>query len=66
MVWDNVGSNLDHPLSSSTHILYGHDNVVSSVAINTEINIILSCLYDGMIIIHSLRDHTYIRTIING
>lgn len=52
----------DHPL----HILYGHDDAVTSVAVNAEIDIVVSGSEDGTVIIHNLRDGSYVRSIIDG
>jgi len=45
------------------HILYGHDEAVTSVAISCELNVVVSGSNDGTIIIHSLREGQYIRSI---
>jgi WD40 repeat protein len=52
----------DQPL----HILYGHDDAVTSVAVNAEIDVVVSGSEDGTIIIHNLRDGSYVRSIIDG
>ena len=66
IIWDHILLNKDEPLHYHPNVLYGHDDTVSTVAINPELNIIISGSYDGTIIIHSLRDYAYIRSIVNG
>lgn len=48
------------------HVLYGHDNVVSSLAVSPELDLICSGSDDGTIILFSLRSGMYIRSIIFG
>lgn len=64
MVWEVVGEKA-LPLSSTPlYILYGHDDAVNCVAVNLELDVIVSGSDDGSIIIHSLRDGgSYIRSI---
>ena len=45
------------------HILYGHDDAVTCVSISTELNVVVSGSDDGTIIIHNLREGSYIRSI---
>jgi WD40 repeat protein len=51
-----------HPL----HILYGHDDAVTSVAVSAELDTVVSGSDDGTIIVHSLREGVYIRSIVDG
>lgn len=53
------------PLNKNPHILYGHDNTVNAVAVVPALNMILSGSSDGTVIIHSLIDFVYIRSIVN-
>jgi len=45
------------------HILYGHEDVVTCVIINTELDVALSSSKDGTCIIHTVRKGNYVRTI---
>ena len=48
------------------HVLYGHDDVVTTVALNAELDIVVSGSEDGTIIIHTLRTGAYLRSIVVG
>jgi len=62
-VWE-LQTNSAAPLGPlPLHILYGHDEAVTSVAISCELNVVVSGSNDGTIIIHSLREGQYIRSI---
>jgi len=62
-VWE-LQTNAAMPLGPlPLHILYGHDEAVTSVAISCELNVVVSGSNDGTIIIHSLREGQYIRSI---
>lgn len=65
MIWE-VYSTRDLPLGNGVPIrtLYGHDNSVTSVSINIELDVVVSGSDDGTVIIHSLREGSYIRTIL--
>ncbi|XP_076823781.1 neurobeachin-like protein 1 isoform X1 [Clavelina lepadiformis] len=45
------------------HILYGHEDVVTSVVINSELDVALSSSKDGTCIVHTVRKGHYVRTI---
>lgn len=63
MIWDVVSRDLPvalHPI----HLLYGHDDAVTCVAVNAQVNVVVSGSDDGTLIIHSLRDGSYIRSIV--
>jgi hypothetical protein len=64
MVWE-VSEDKALPLSvSPLYILYGHDDAVTCVTVNLELDVIVSGSDDGSIIIHGLRDGgNYIRSI---
>ena len=52
------------PLGSTPlHILYGHDDTVTTVSISCELNVVVSGSNDGTIIVHNLREGTYVRSI---
>eukprot|EP00743_Colponemidia_sp_Colp-15_P011451 GILK01012779.1.p1 GENE.GILK01012779.1~~GILK01012779.1.p1 ORF type:complete len:1306 (+),score=251.28 GILK01012779.1:285-3920(+) len=46
------------------HVLYGHDDEVSCVAINTDLDIAVSASKDGTAIIHTLRRGRYVRSLV--
>jgi WD40 repeat protein len=66
IVWDialdrNFGITIT-PIRS----IYGHDDTINCVAINAELDIILSGSDDGTMMIHNLRDGKYVRSIVNN
>jgi WD40 repeat protein len=66
MVWD-VNLERDLPLNSQPqYILYGHDDAVTCVAVNPELDVVVSGSDDGTVIIHNLRDGTYVRSIVDS
>ncbi|KAJ1440274.1 BEACH domain-containing protein [Ochromonadaceae sp. CCMP2298] len=63
MVWDVSAVN-PLPLGPQPqYILYGHDDSVTCLAVNPELDVVVSGSDDGTIIIHNLRDGTYVRSI---
>lgn len=46
--------------------LYGHDDSVNCVAVNAELDLVVSGSDDGTLMLHSLRDGSYLRSIIIG
>ena len=64
MVWE-VFEDKPLPLSiTPLNVLYGHDDAVTCLAVNLELDVIVSGSDDGSIIIHSLRDGgNYVRSI---
>jgi WD40 repeat protein len=65
IVWDVVVDRGSFISAIPTRTLHGHDDVVTCVFVNPEINSIFSGSEDGTIIIHNLREGDYVRTIIN-
>jgi WD40 repeat protein len=66
MVWE-VTADKDTPFGPQPiHILYGHDDAVTCVAIDVEMDVVVSGSDDGTIIVHNLRDGAYVRSIISG
>lgn len=66
MVWD-VSTDRELPLKTQPqYILYGHDDSITCVAINTELDVVVSGSDDGTVIIHNLRDGTYVRSIVDS
>ena len=45
------------------HILYGHDAAVTSVAVNTGLDLLISGSEDWTCIIHTLKEGAYVRTL---
>jgi hypothetical protein len=63
MVWE-VLAEKEFPVTvSPIHELCGHDDSITCVAVNPELDILVSGSDDGTIIIHSLREGFYIRNI---
>ncbi len=63
MVWE-VKQGRDLPLGpQAAHVLYGHDDAVTCVSVNADLDVVVSGSDDGTLIIHTLRTGTYIRTI---
>jgi WD40 repeat protein len=48
------------------HIFYGHDDAITTVAINAELDMVISGSIDGTIIMHNLREGLYVRSIVVG
>ena len=66
MVWD-VHVDRELPLNPHPrHILYGHDDSVTCVAISPEMDIVVSGSDDGTVVVHNLRDGAYVRSIYDG
>lgn len=62
MVWD-IGSG-KHPVQPQPrHILYGHDDEVTCVAANADLDVAVSGSKDKTCIVHTLRQGKYVRTI---
>jgi WD40 repeat protein len=61
----NPATNPDnYLLEKPKHILYGHDDEVTVVAVNSNLDVVVSGSRDGTCIIHTLRAGRYVRTII--
>jgi neurobeachin-like protein 1/2 len=67
MIWE-VSPGRELPLGSGTPLrtLYGHDDAVTSVSVHIELDVVVSGSNDGTIILHTLREGSYIRTILVG
>jgi Beige/BEACH domain/Neurobeachin beta propeller domain/Neurobeachin/BDCP, DUF4704 alpha solenoid region/Neurobeachin alpha solenoid region/PH domain associated with Beige/BEACH len=64
MVWNvhrsiKSGGLIEH---TPRHVLYGHDDEVTCVAVSTDLDVVVSCSRDGTIIVHTCRDGQYVRT----
>lgn len=65
MVWDLGAADKDSPLSAHPlQVLYGHNDAISTVALSAEHDVVLSGSADGTIIIHTLREGIYTRSIV--
>lgn len=65
IVWDiNITNNTMSVVPIRT--LFGHDDTINCLAVNPELDLIVSGSDDGTIIMHNLRDGKYIRSIINS
>jgi WD40 repeat protein len=63
MVWE-LYPNSACPISHQPlHVLGGHDDAVTSLAVSAVLDIVVSGSVDGTIIIHSLREGLYVRSI---
>ena len=62
MVWD-VQPDKSNRIVSLLGTIHGHDDMINCVAVNVALDIIVSGSDDGSMILHSLREQTYIRTI---
>lgn len=67
MIWE-VFPSRDLPLGEGTPLrtLYGHDDCVTSVSVNIELDVVASGSNDGTVILHTLREGSYLRTILVG
>jgi hypothetical protein len=66
-VWELFPERESEPVNASPILtLYGHDDAINCIAANAELDIIASGSDDGTIIIHTLKDGTYLRSITFG
>lgn len=66
VVWD-VSPDSSLPVRATPlYTIYGHDDSITSVCVSTKLDIVVSGSDDGTLMIHSLRDGRYIRSIIVG
>ena len=66
IIWE-ICLDKDMPVSPSPlHVLHGHDDPVTCVAVNSEFDILVSGSIDGTLMIHTLRDGVYVRSILLG
>jgi hypothetical protein len=68
IVWEILVDKVKQTITSITQIrtLFGHDDSISCIASNAELDLIASGSDDGTIILHNLRDGKYIRSIVNA
>jgi hypothetical protein len=64
IIWANISTGKDEVLSNP-RVLYGHDDTVNAVVINAQLNVVVSGSSDGTVMVHSLRDYSYVRSIVN-
>lgn len=66
-VWEIFPERESEPIHAPpAHTLYGHDDSVNCVVIHGELDLIVSGSDDGTIMIHTLREGSYVRSIILG
>jgi hypothetical protein len=65
IIWDIVIERNIVTTVTPIRTLYGHDDAVTCVAMNHEMDIVISGSEDGTWIMHNLRDGKYVRTIPN-
>ncbi|RYH30738.1 DUF4704 domain-containing protein [archaeon] len=65
-IWEVVERESEPVHIPPLHTLYGHDDAVNCVVIQTELDLVVSGSDDGTIMIHSLREGIYIRSIVLG
>jgi len=64
MVWNVwVKGNTCRIDETPLHILYGHDDEITCIAVNIELDLAVSGSRDGSCIVHSLRRGEYVRSI---
>eukprot|EP01028_Stygiella_incarcerata_P012665 TRINITY_DN801_c0_g1_i4.p2 TRINITY_DN801_c0_g1~~TRINITY_DN801_c0_g1_i4.p2 ORF type:complete len:1526 (-),score=400.09 TRINITY_DN801_c0_g1_i4:1977-6554(-) len=65
IVWNIVRSASSKYLvhKKARHVLFGHDDEVTDVAVNTDLDMVVSASKDGSCIIHSLVRGRYVRSI---
>jgi len=65
MVWEiGYGKTSEYEVNEvPLHILYGHDDEVTCVAINIELDVALSGSTDGSCVVHTVRRGKYVRSI---
>ena len=67
IVWEVNPERVDGPVNlHPLYVLYGHDDVVTTVAVNAELDLVVSGSEDGTVILHSLREGAYVRSIVAG
>lgn len=67
MVWEVIPERENNPVTIvPLFTLFGHDDAVTSIRVCPKLNIVISGSEDGTMIMHSLREGTYIRSIVVG
>eukprot|EP01038_Epipyxis_sp_PR26KG_P006296 gene6296-8672_t len=67
VIWECHPDRIEEPISPIPFLnLYGHDDSVNCIAIQPELDLIVSGSDDGTIILHTLREGSYIRSIYIG
>lgn len=67
IVWELLPERDGEPVNPNPEkILYGHDDCVNCVSLHCEQDLIVSGSDDGTVILHSLRDGQYLRSILIG
>ncbi|CAM0946806.1 unnamed protein product [Alopecurus aequalis] len=61
---NNDPSTKDHVIiENPSHILCGHDDIITCLFVSTDLDIVISGSIDGTCIFHTLREGTYVRSI---
>ena len=64
MVWEVRPHLHEQPVNTkATHTLTGHDDAVTSLATSPELDIVVSASDDGSVVVHTLHNGTYVRTL---
>lgn len=67
MVWEVHPDRENNPVTAvPLFTLFGHDDAVTSICVCPKLNVVISGSEDGTVIMHSLRDGVYIRSIVVG
>jgi WD40 repeat protein len=67
MVFALVSGDSEKPVDTQpVHVIYGHDNSVTCIAVSAELDLVVSGSDDGTVMLHSLRSGRYIRSIVNA
>jgi WD40 repeat protein len=49
-----------------THVLFGHEDSVTAVAVHQELDVVISGSDDGLVLIHTLREGLFLRSVTVG
>jgi WD40 repeat protein len=67
MVWEVLPERESSPVTvAPLFTLFGHDGAVTSIRVCPKLNVVVSGSEDGTMIVHSLREGAYIRSIVVG
>lgn len=67
MVWEVVPEREINPVTiAPLFTLFGHDDAVTSIKVCPKLNLVISGSEDGTVIMHSLREGAYVRSIVVG
>jgi WD40 repeat protein len=67
MIWEVLPERESSPVTMlPLYTLFGHDDAVTSICVCPKLNIVISGSDDGTLIVHTLREGTYVRSIVVG